>query len=219
MSSSVPTVFVVDDDRSFLTAVARLLRAAGHAVETFSSAPGLLERLARPAAGCILADLRMPGMDGLALHEAVADSSNPLPVIFLSGHGDVPTTVHALKHGAEDFLTKTAPRKDLLEAVARGIARDAAERAARATRAASRERYEALTPRERQVLAHVVQGQVNKEIAWDLAIHERTVKLHRTSITTKLGVSSVAELTRWVQEAGLLPELDAEAGRPLPKGQ
>jgi FixJ family two-component response regulator len=157
-------------------------------------------------------------MSGLEFQEALTQSGNPLPVVFLSGHGDVPTTVHALKHGAEDFLTKRAPKKDLFEAVDRALARDAGEREARARRLESRARFERLTPRERQVLAHVVQGRPNKQIAWELSIHERTVKLHRTSITTKLGVGSVAELTRWVQDAGLLPELD-DAARPLPKGQ
>ncbi len=217
--STPPTVFVVDDDRSFLTAVARLLRAKGYAVETFSSGGDLLQRLKLEASGCVLADLKMPGMDGLELHEAIALSENPLPVVFLTGRGDVPTTVRALKHGAEDFLVKTAPKADLLDAVGRALARNEAERAARARQRAARSTFDRLTPREREVLAHVVQGRANKEIAWDLAIHERTVKLHRTSITTKLGVSSVAELTRWAQESGFLPELDQTAGRTLPKGQ
>jgi len=220
MSDPAPTVFVVDDDASFRTAVGRLLRAAGHGVEAFADAATMLVRLSRPASGCILADLEMPGMDGMALHEAVAASPNPLPVVFLTGHGDVPTTVRALKHGAEDFLTKTAPRKDLLEAVARALMRDAAERAAREQRAAARRRYERLTRREREVLAHVLRGRLNKEIAWDLSIHERTVKLHRTSITTKLGLASVAELARWAQESGVIHELDSLTGiPPLPKGQ
>ncbi|HEU5179429.1 MAG TPA: response regulator [Candidatus Polarisedimenticolia bacterium] len=217
--SASPTVFVVDDDRSFLKAVARLLRGSGHAVETFGSARDLLQRLRQEASGCILADLKMPGMDGMELHEAVAVSENPLPVVFLSGRGDVPTTVRALKQGAEDFLTKTAPKTELLDAVTRAMARDVAERRARAQLRAARSTFDRLTAREREVLAHVVQGRANKEIAWDLSIHERTVKLHRTSITAKLGVSSVAELTRWAQEAGLLPELDQTAGRTLPKGQ
>lgn len=216
---STPTIFVVDDDRSFLRAVARLLRGSGHAVETFGSARDLLQRLGQEASGCILADLKMPGMDGMELHEAIAISENPLPVVFLSGRGDVPTTVRALKHGAEDFLTKTAPKADLLDAVARAMARDGAERAERNRQRAARSTFDRLTPREREVLAHVVQGRANKEIAWDLSIHERTVKLHRTSITTKLGVASVAELTRWAQESGLLPELDQAAGRTHPKGQ
>jgi len=218
VSAGGPVVFVVDDDLSFLTAVGRLFRAAGHSVETFSSGADLLARLSRGAEGCVVADLRMPGMSGLELQEALSRTGSPLPVVFLSGFGDVPTTVRALKHGAEDFLTKRAPKRDLLEAVARALARGAREREERLRRLETRVLFDRLTPRERQVLAHVVQGRLNKEIAWDLSIHERTVKLHRTSITTKLGVASVAGLTRWVQEAGLLQQLDEAAAR-FPKGQ
>lgn len=215
--TAAPVVYVLDDDRSFLTAIARLLRASRYAVRTFSSGADLLLSLQEEGTGCILADLRMPGMGGLEFQEALSRSENPLPVVFLSGHGDVPTTVRALKGGAEDFLTKSAPKKDILAAVERAIARDAREREERTRRLEARARFQLLTPREREVLAHVVQGRLNKQIAWDLSIHERTVKLHRTSITTKLGIASVAELTRWAQDAGLLRELDAEA-RHLPEG-
>ena len=217
MNAGRPIVFVVDDDPSFLRAAGRMLRAAGHAVETFESAPDLLARLAEGPAGCVVADLRMPGMGGLELQEALAGGGNPLPVVFLTGHGDVPTTVRALKHGAEDFLTKRAPKEDLLGAVERALAREGRERAERTRRTGDRDLYDRLTPRERQVLAHVVRGRLNKEIAWDLSIHERTVKFHRTSITSKLGIASVAGLTRWVQEAGLQAELDA-ALEAFPKG-
>jgi FixJ family two-component response regulator len=127
-----------------------------------------------------------------------------LPLVFLSGHGDIPTTVQAMRHGAEDFLTKRAPRAEVLDAVKRALDRDARERAGRARLEALRARFGALTPREREVLKHVVQGKLNKQIAYDLAIHERTVKHHRTSITTKLGVYSTAELTKlWMEVGGL----------------
>ena len=212
------TVFLVDDDRSFLTAAARLMRASGYQVETFSSAPELLARLAKGATGCVVADLRMPGMDGLALQEAIARLEEPLPVVFLTGEGDVPSSVEAMKHGAVDFLAKRAPKEALLQAIDRARARDAQDRAGRMQRHAARVRFATLTPREVQVLAGVVQGLLNKQIAWALGIHERTVKLHRTGITTKLGIDSVAELTRWVADAGLLPELDAVA-RAFPEGQ
>ncbi len=218
MSAGSGVVFVVDDDRSYLTAIARLLRGAGYAVETFSSGADLLARLSGGAGGVVLADLRMPGMNGLELQEALSQSGNPLPVVFLSGHGDVPTTVRALKRGAEDFLTKRAPKEELLAALDRAMARGERERAERARRLESRALFDRLTPREKEVLAHVLQGRLNKQIAGELSIGERTVKLHRTNITTKLGIDSVAELTRWVQDAGLLPELDA-AARPFPKGQ
>jgi two-component system response regulator FixJ len=205
MTDAQPVVHIVDDDPSFLRAVGRLLRAAGFAVKQHGSAAEFLSRPSADAPGCVLVDLRMPGMSGLDLQSALATTRDPLPVVFLSAHGDVPSTVRAMKQGAEDFLTKQAPRKDLLAAVARALERDAADRAKRARQRGLRERLASLTERERDVLALVVQGKPNKEIAADLGIRERTVKLHRTAITTKLEVPSVAQLTRLVQEAGLLP--------------
>ncbi len=197
------TVFVVDDDASFLAAVSRLLRATGHPVKTFSSASEFLQSLPAVGPGCVVADLQMPGLSGLDLQAALARTNNPLPVLFLTGHGDIPTTVRAMRQGAEDFLTKRAPKEALLDAVNRALARDARERAKRTRVQALRARFDMLTEREREVLQHVLRGQLNKQIAADLGIHERTVKLHRTAITTKLGVPSVAELTRLAQEAGL----------------
>jgi two-component system response regulator FixJ len=199
--SSPPTVFVVDDDASFRRAVSRLLRAAGHQVRVFSSGSEFVESLPATGPGCVVADLQMPGLDGLELQAALAGSDNPLPVLFLTGHGDIPTSVHAMRLGAEDFLTKRAPRGALLDAVSRALARDARERAGRARVQEARARFETLTKREREVLEHVLRGQLNKQIAGDLGIHERTVKLHRTAITTKVGVQSVAELTQLWMEA------------------
>lgn len=201
MSESAPVVHVVDDDASFLTAASRLLRAAGYTVQTFSSAAEFLAQLT-DTPGCVIADLRMPGLDGLDLQAALAQHANSLPIIFLTGHGDIPTTVRAMRQGAEDFLTKRAPKQDLLEAVKRALARDARRRAERVRLRELRARFDALTPRERDVLRHVVRGRLNKQIAADLNINERTVKLHRTAITTKLQVRSVAELTQLVQAAG-----------------
>ena len=198
-----PTIFIVDDDASFRTALSRLLRASGFAVQTFASAEAFLARSEPDVPGCALVDLQMPGLSGLDLQEALAKTGHSLPVIFLSGHGDIPTTVQAMRRGAEDFLTKRAPKKELLEAVNRALERDARERAARAGREALRARFAALTPRELEVLKHVVQGKLNKQMADELGIHERTVKLHRTAITTKLGVHSTAELTKLWMEAGL----------------
>jgi FixJ family two-component response regulator len=218
MSASRPVVYVVDDDASWLTAVARLLRASGHVVETFASGAELLEKLPADPDGCLLADLRMPGLDGLQLQEALNRAGSPLPVVFISGHGDVPAAARAFKHGAEDFLTKLAPKEELLEAVSRALVRGAREGNERAQRTALRAAWETLTPREKEVLAWVLQGRLNKQIAGRLGLNERTVKLHRTSLTRKLGLSSVAELARWAQEAGLLPELDRLAA-PRPKGQ
>jgi len=205
VSESAPVVHVVDDDASFLTAVSRLLRAAGYEVRTFSKAEEFLAQLA-DAPGCLIADLQMPGLSGLELQAVLSRAGHSLPVIFLTGQGDIPTTVRAMRQGAEDFLTKRAPKEALLEAVDRALARDARQRAERVRLRELRARFDALTPRERDVLRQVVQGRQNKQIAADLNINERTVKLHRTAITTKLEVRSVAELTRLVQAAGAFEE-------------
>jgi FixJ family two-component response regulator len=202
MSEGTPVVHIVDDDASFLVAVARLLKASGYAVRTFSSAAEFLAHVG-DAAGCVIADLRMPGMDGLDLQGALLRQTNQLPVIFLTGEGDIPTTVKAMRQGAEDFLTKRGPKEDLFAAVDRALARDAQQRKERAHLRALRARIDTLTARERDVLRQVVAGRLNKQIAADLGISERTVKFHRTAITTKLQVRSVAELTRLAQAAGL----------------
>ena len=196
MNPGTPTVFVVDDDASFLTSVSRLLRASRFAVRAFPSAEEFLSHLPADAAGCVVADLQMPGMNGSELQKVLARTGNSLPLVFLTGHGEIPDSVCAMRQGAEDFLTKRAPRQALLDAVRRALRRDARERGERARVRGLRARFDALSEREREVLQHVLRGQLNKQIAADLGIHERTVKLHRTAITTKLGVPSVAELTR-----------------------
>ena len=215
MSVTEPTVHVVDDDASFLSAISRLLRANRFAVKTYSSAREFLERRDANAPGCVLADLQMPEMDGLELQSKLQQSCNPLPILFLTGRGDIPSSVRAMRGGAEDFLEKLAPKNKLVDAVNRALARDARERSTRERQRELRARFAALSERELEVLSHVVQGRLNKQIAYDLGIHERTVKLHRTAITTKLNVQSVAELTRLTQEAGLFPSLV----RSFPKGQ
>jgi len=201
-----PTVFIVDDDVSFLRSLSRLLRASGLRVVAHKSAAEFLAELRPDMNGCVITDLMMPGMDGIALQAALEKTGNPLPILFLTGHGDIPTSVQAMRRGADDFLTKQAPKADLLAAIQRALAHNEQQRAESARLQALRQPFEKLTDREREVLRHVVQGQLNKQIAADLGIHERTVKLHRTSITTKLQVHSVAELTRLVQEAGVFPE-------------
>ena len=215
MSVTEPTVHVVDDDTSFLAAISRLLRANGFAVKTYSSAREFLERCDADAPGCVLADLQMPGVTGLELQAALEQSGNPLPIVFLTGHGDIPSSVRAMRGGAEDFLEKLASKKALLDAVNRALARDARERNTRDRQLELRARFDTLSERELEVLSHVVRGRLNKQIADDLGIHERTVKLHRTAITTKLNVQSVAELTRLTQEAGIFPS----PARTFPKGQ
>jgi two-component system, LuxR family, response regulator FixJ len=203
VSNPSATVFVVDDDVSFLRSISRMLRASGFQVVAHNSAAAFLAELRPEMNGCVITDLMMPGMDGMALQEALRNAGSPLAIVFLTGHGDIPITVQAMKAGAEDFLTKHAPKGDLIAAVNRALARNEQERARRARLLALRRSFGSLTDREREVLQHVVQGKLNKQIAADLSIHERTVKFHRSNITTKLQVHSVAELTRLVQEAGL----------------
>jgi two-component system response regulator FixJ len=200
---NAPVVHIVDDDASVLASVSRLLQASGFAVRTFGSAADFLAtRDEDDAPGCVLADVQMPGMSGLQLQTALAQSRHPLPILFLTGHGDIPSSVRAMRDGAEDFLEKRAPKAQLLDAVQHAVTRDAREREARVRQRQVRARFATLTKRELEVLSHVVRGRLNKQIAGDLEIHERTVKLHRTAITTKLRVQSVAELTRLTDEAG-----------------
>ena len=193
----------MDDDVSFLRSVSRLLRASGFQVVIHNSAAEFLAELRPEMTGCVITDLMMPGMDGMALQEALRKAGSPLPLVFLTGQGDIPTTVQAMRGGAVDFLTKRAPKEDLIAAVNRALARNQQEQARQARLLALRQPFELLTDREREVLRHVVQGKLNKQIAADLGIHERTVKLHRTNLTTKLGVHSVAELTLMVRAAGV----------------
>lgn len=202
-TSGAHTIFVIDDDASFLKSVSRLLSAVGYAVRAFQSAEEFLEQLSPEMSGCIVADLQMPGMDGLKLQKTLAKSVNPLPIIFLTGQGDIPSTVSAMRSGAEDFLTKRAPKEDLLAAIGRALERDRTERTERSHLHDLRRRLDILSERELEVLSHVVRGKMNKEIAAALNINERTVKLHRTNITRKLKVHSVAELTSLAAEAGL----------------
>jgi FixJ family two-component response regulator len=202
MSDETPVVFVVDDDASFLVSISRLLRGAGYAVRPFSSAEEFLAQLG-DSPGCVLVDLQMPGLSGLDLQEALKRAAHTLPVVFLTGQGDIPTSVRAMRQGAEDFLIKRVAKEELFQTIQHALERDARQRAERARLRELRARFDILTPREREVLQHVVRGQLNKQIAADLGIHERTVKLHRTAVTTKLRVQSVAELTLLVRDAGI----------------
>ena len=199
------TIHVVDDDASFRTAVTRLLRAAKYEVRGYASASEFLDTDSSAASGCILLDLRMPGASGFDLQQSLAQMEERLPIIFLTGHGDIPASVRAMKAGAVDFLTKPVRRETLLRAVQNALERDATERKARAILRELREHYETLTAREREVLVHVVGGKLNKQTAFDLGTSERTIKAHRASIMDKLGVASVAELARIAQDLGIEP--------------
>ena len=197
MSAATPVVHVVDDDESFRAAILRLLRAAGYEAREYASAGDFLLKLPGPDAyGCLLLDLSMPGPSGLDLQEALNRSPLALPVIFLTGHADVPSSVRAMKAGAADFLTKPVERKPLLAAVQRAIERHAQARSDRDDLAALRARYSSLSERERQVFDAVVLGKLNKQIAADLGAAERTVKAHRARVMEKMAASSVADLVR-----------------------
>jgi FixJ family two-component response regulator len=200
------TIFLVDDDASFSRSVARLLKASGYETRTFSSGEEFLRAVTPDTRGVLLLDLQMPGVNGLELQERIIGAGIAMPIVFLTGQGDIPTTVHAMRRGAEDFLTKMAPADALLSAVERALARETRERRAHDRVAELRRRLATLTEREQEVLTHVIRGKMNKQIAADLGINERTVKLHRTSITRKMQMQSVAELTRCAKEVGLLEE-------------
>lgn len=197
------TVYLVDDDPAFLTAMSRFLRAADYLVNPCHSAQNLLSQVSAETQGCIVADLDMPGVGGLELQSLLTSSGVAMPVVFLTGHGDIPSSVRAMREGAVDFLEKIAPQEQLVAAIARALARDAQTHAERAKLEERRRRFAALTERERDVLALVVQGRINKQIAATLGIHERTVKLHRTAITGKLGVRAVAQLAVLASDARL----------------
>jgi len=194
-----PIIYLVDDDPSFLRALSRRLRAADYQVETFASAEEFLTRRRSDAAGCAVFDLQMPGPGGLELQEALAQAEEPLPVVFLTAHGDISSSVQAMKRGAADFLTKPVRGDVLLDAVQRALARGAAARETRRQKRAWGARYESLTSREREVFTLVVRGLLNKQIADVIGTRERTVKAHRAQVMQKMGVQSPAELGRAVE--------------------
>jgi FixJ family two-component response regulator len=196
MSTSLPLIHVVDDDESLRTALLRLLDAAGFEARGYASTGDFLLQPPLDRPGCVLLDVRMPGPSGLDLQAALRRQASALPVIFLTGYADVAASVRAMKAGAVDFLTKPVEREALFEALQRALARDAAQRAARAEAEGLRAAFAALTPREREVFDQIVAGQINKQIADALGIAERTVKLQRAQLMAKLGANSAAELGR-----------------------
>ncbi|MCA9157875.1 MAG: response regulator transcription factor [Planctomycetales bacterium] len=197
MTLLTPIVHVVDDDASFRRSLLRLLRTAGYEVCEYASAAEFLLARAERSPGCVVLDVRMPGLDGLELQDGISNHIGSLPIIFLTGYGDIPTTVRAMKAGAVDFLTKPVERDPLLSAVSAAIAREAADRATRESQKLLRDRFEELTERERAVFALVVNGKLNKNIASELGISERTVKAHRAQVMSKLHVSSIAGLVAY----------------------
>jgi FixJ family two-component response regulator len=198
-------VFVVDDDPSFLKAVSRLLRAAGLKVAPFASADQFLLEHDAASPGCLVLDLTMPGLNGLELQEALSARGSDRPIVFLTGTADVPMSVRAMKHGAVDFLTKPVRETALLAAVEAALERDAAHRRSKDEQADLQRRWATLTPREREVLRHVIAGRLNKQIAAELGTVERTIKLHRANLMAKMKAGSVAELVRLTERAGIPP--------------
>ena len=196
-------VFVVDDDPAVLKSLSRLLRSARLDVATFSSPREFLERHDPSAPGCCVLDVAMPGLNGLELQEALTAKGSELPIIFLTGHGDIPMSVQAMKRGALDFLTKPVHDEDLLKAVYVAIEKDRLQRQTRAEVTEIQQRLATLTPREREVMEHVISGQLNKQTAADLGTVEKTIKVHRARVMEKMKVQSLAELVRLAERAGI----------------
>jgi FixJ family two-component response regulator len=202
------TVHVVDDDASWRKSVARLLSTVGYRVVQYESAGQFLETAELDAPGCILLDMRMPEITGLQLQQRLAGMQHALPTVFVSGHGDIPTSVLAMKAGAENFLTKPVDTEVLLRVVQEAITRDREARAVRRHLEVLRSRVHGLTPTERKVFALVVRGKLNKQIADELGSTERTIKWHRHNLMEKLQVQSLAELVSLAERLGLLGEDD-----------
>jgi FixJ family two-component response regulator len=196
-------VFIVDDDLSVRRSTERLIRSAGFKVLTFTSAGEFLASPRPEGPACLVLDVRMPGLSGMELQRELTQSGIHIPIIFITGHGDIPMSVRAMKAGAVEFLTKPFRSRSLLEAVRAAIETDRSANKARSETGELRQRYEQLTPREREVMALVVAGQLNKQVASELSTTERTIKFHRAHIMQKMGVESLADLVRMAQKLGV----------------
>ena len=197
-----PTIFVVDDDSAVRDALKLLLRSVGQSVETFGSGQEFLEAYSEDRPGCLVLDIRMPGMSGLELQQKLNERHSILPIIFITGHGDVPMAVEAMQAGAVDFIQKPFRDQDLIDRINQALEKDGNNRAALGERNDIRHRLETLTPREREVLDLVVHGKANKVIAGDLKLSQRTVEIHRARVMEKMQASSLAHLVRMVLEVG-----------------
>ena len=209
MKTGDPIVFVVDDDPSMREALADLIASVGLSVEAFKSAPEFLERTRPDAPACLVLDVRLPGLGGLDLQRELLRREAPIPIIFITGHGDIPMSVRAMKEGAVEFLPKPFRDQDLLDAIQHAIEIDRVARRERAVMATVRQRYESLTKREREVMKLIVSGLLNKQIAAQLGSSEVTVKMHRGQVMHKMKAESVVQLARMAEKIGVTSECGA----------
>jgi RNA polymerase sigma factor (sigma-70 family) len=211
MTELTQTVFVVDDDDSVRKSLVRLLKSMGYPARPYASAAEFLDDWRRdPGPGCLVLDVQLPGLNGLELQEQLSRSAFPIPIIFITGHGDIPMSVRAMKAGAVDFLAKPFQDKDLLRALQEALARVEQREAELSEREAVATLFATLTPREREVMALVVRGLPNKRIATELGTSEKTIKVHRGRVMEKMKVESVADLVRASQKLGIEPELPTQ---------
>jgi FixJ family two-component response regulator len=206
MTEVASVVFVVDDDPSIRRAIKRLVESVGLRVEGLGSAPEFLRSQRPDAPSCLVLDVRLPGISGLDFQRELREANIHIPIIFITAHGDIPMTVRAMKAGAVEFLTKPFRDQELLDAIQQGLERDHARRAQEAEVRKLRERFESLTPRERELLPWVVSGLLNKKIADAIEASEATVKVHRSQLMRKMGASSMADLVRMAEKLGIAPQ-------------
>src|SRR6266536_4283896 len=206
MSDAKPSVLIIDDDPEFRDSVARLLRSVGLHAQQFSSVSDFFNTPPPDGPTCLVLDIRMPGRSGLELQRDLAAANRELPIIFITAHGDIPMSVQAMKGGAIEFLTKPFRDQDLLDAIQLGLSRDRVRRENEKALAALRERFESLSPREREIVIQVARGRLSKQIAGDIGIAEATVKVHRSRLMHKMKARSLPELSRMADKLKLVPE-------------